>query len=339
MKKSLALLFLTSMIIGCANNGSVSDSTSNNSSDPIDEKHYQMLFDNKFEKGFLFSPANCNGREGIQAPDNRWMNDVKLTFGDNDGSGISWLGQQHGDIYSLNDVYNRTTNNVPAYKDGYYTFSDESKKLSVNPTTGSLYMELNTSKEYMVPRKDNEDWCHLLLSQGFQKSISVKECESIDFTIDLDMKKFEDYMDGKANTNVHAAQFLMYLVIKSEAGLDANDFFWFGIPFFDNRYPNGVPEGGNVDAGGAGATSKYIYHMDSNEFIPGGLHLGQKRSVNIDLKPQFAYALAYTQSKGYFTNSTVDDLTFQSMNIGFEIPGTYDCGIEISNFSLTANYK
>lgn len=340
MKKTfLSIVMLTLSVVGCSGTGNPSTSTPTTPSSSIDEKHYQCIVDNKFQKGFTVNPANGQRQDDKWFPDERWMSDVDLTYGENEGSKPVWIVSQHGDIYSLNDKYNKYVGGKPTYENGYYTFQDESKIMSVNPEKGALYLELNTSAEYVRPRQAQEAWCHILLNQGFEKAVRLSEVESVDFTIDLEMKKFVDNMNGQANSGLHATQFLMYIIVKSENAFDANDYFWFGIPFFDNRYPNGLPEYGHIDAGGAGATSKFIYGMQSSDYLPNGLPIGEKQSVNIDIKPYLGYALIKAQSMNFFMNSTVNDLTFQSMNIGFEIPGSYDCGIEISNFALTANYK
>lgn len=335
MKKSLiTVLSLTALLsLGACNSSSLSTITST-----LDETSFQLIKDNRFEKGFSCEPASGTRPDDGWFPDERWNMNVDLTYGENVDDNPVWILAQHGDLYALNDVYNRLTDNKPEFENGYYTFKDTSKQVSVNPTTGSLYLELNTSKEYTRPRKPSEQWSHLLLQQGFDRAVSLGEVDSVDFTMDIEMKKFEDHMEGQANPSVHATQFLMYLVIKSDAALDANDFFWFGIPFFDNRYPNGLPESGMVDAGGAGATSKFIYGMPSADYLPNGVKLNTKSSINVDIKPYIGSALIKAQSMGYFVNSELSQLYFQAMNIGFEIPGTYDCGIEISNYSLTANY-
>lgn len=301
-----------------------------------DEKVKQIILDNKFKNGFSFSPADGSRMDDAWIPDNRWSRSVDLTYGNPDGKPL-WLGAQHGDIYGLNDVYNKTTSNLPTYENGYYTFTDTSKELSVNPDTGALYLELNTSKEYTRPRKSGEQWCHILIEQGFAEAVHVSETESITLTADLEMKKLINHMsDSEYDVNTHTIQYLMYLVIKSEAALDAGDFFWFGIPFYDYRYrETGSPETGLIDAGGAGATSKFIYWMPGIELLPNGLPLNQKQQINVDLKTYIGDALVMASTKfGKFTHSTIDDLTFQSMNLGFEIPGTFDCGIELSNFGL-----
>lgn len=336
MKKTnfIIPMMLALLLTSCNNNPTTSSSTSS-----VDESSYQMIVDNKFERGFSCDPGNGNDPDTGYIPENRWPSTIDLTYGNEEGP--IWQMAQHGDIYSLNDHYNKYTGDRKvSYEDGYYTFYDESKKVSVNPTEGNLYLELNGSKEYKRPRKSGEQWSHLLIQEGFKKAVQMSEVESVILNIDLEMKKFEDHMNGQANSGVHATQFLMYLVMKSNNTAETGGFFWFGIPFFDNRYPNGLPESGMADAGGAGATSKFIYGMPSRDYIDDGvLQLNKKTHINVDIAPYILNALILAQSKGYFTASSYDDLTFQSMNIGFEIPGTYDCGIEISDFTLTANYN
>ena len=332
---SLLLISMSALMMACSNTPSQS-TTPQTPTTSVDEKRKQIILDNTFKKGFSMSSANGSQMDTGWFPENRWPMSVDLTYGEEEGNDPLWMGAQHGDIYGLNDIYNKTTGNKPTYENGYYTFKDTSKELSVNPEKGALYMELNTSKEYTRPRKAQEQWCHLLLEQGFAEPVHVSEASHIQLTADLEMKKFENHMsDTEFESGNHTTQFLMYLVIKSEAALDANDFFWFGISFYDYRYPNGIPEGGMVDAGGAGATSKFIYHMPGYDLLPNGLPLNEKQSIDIDLKTYIGSALVLANTKfGKFTNSTIDDLTFQSMNIGFEIPGTFDCGIELSNFGI-----
>ena len=333
---SLLLISMSALTVACSNApATTTNEPTTTPTTSVEEKRKQIILDNTFQRGFSMSPANGSQMDTGWFPENRWPMSVDLTYGDNNEDPL-WLGAQHGDIYGLNDIYNKTTGTKPTYENGYYTFKDTSKELSVNPEKGALYMEVNTSKEYTRPRKNQEQWCHLLIEQGFAEPVHVSEASKIQLTADLEMKKLEKHMsDSEFNASNHTAQFLMYLVIKSEAALDANDFFWFGISFYDYRYPNGIIEGGMVDAGGAGATSKFIYHMPGYDLLPNGLPLNEKQSVDIDLKSYIGSALVLANTKfGKFTNSTINDLTFQSMNIGFEIPGTFDCGIELSNFGI-----
>ena len=335
-------LALLGLLAGCSSSqggNAGSGSTPVASSSKEDASTYQMIVDNTWQEGFSCDPGSGSNPDTGYFPENRWGSTVDLTYKD-DAKPV-WIMSQHGDIYSLNDHYNKYTGDrTVECVDGYYTFYDESKKVAANPTTGSLYLELNASKEYERPRKNGEQWCHLLLNEGFKKAVSTSEIDSCIFSADMTLKKFEDHMDGQANSNVHAAQFLMYLVVKSSNGAEDSGFFWFGIPFFDNRYASGLPESGMVDAGGAGATGKFIYSCPSAEYIDDGiLPLGETVHIEFDITSYLNRGLLMAQKSGYFTKSSYNDLVFQSMNIGFELPGTYDIGVEISSFELTANYK
>lgn len=338
-KRFLLPLLIAGLLTGCSNDGASKTTTSATSTTSEDDSVYQMIVDNTWQEGFSCDPGSGSNPDTGYIPDNRWPNTVELTYKEN--ASPVWIMSQHGDIYSLNDHYNKYTGDrTVECIDGYYTFYDESKKVAANPETGSLYLELNASQEYQRARKNGEQWCHLLLNQGFKKAVQLSDVDSVILTADMNMKKFEDHMKEEANPSVHAAQFLMYLIVKSNNTAEDDGYFWFGIPFFDNRYQSGLPESGMIDAGGAGATSKFIYGAPSAEYIDGGiLQLGEDTHIEFDVKSYIGRALVFAQSKGIFTNSTINDLTFQSMNIGFELPGTYDIGVEISNFALTAYYS
>jgi hypothetical protein len=79
--------------------------------------------------------------------------------------------------------------------------------------------------------------------------------------------------------------------------------------------------------------------MPQIDFMPNGLQVGVNNQINVDLIPYFARALMLAKEKGALLNTTVEDLYLTNMNIGYEIPGTYDVSITIQNFSLKATKK
>lgn len=338
MKKRLAIfpLIACALLSSCGGGTTPPDEKKD---DPVDDEPLELLLDPTFKNGFTCKPSSGHRNTDGWQPEDKYMLDVDVQYG-TPSSGPAWTLSQHGDVYSLNDKYNKIAGGVPTDNgDGSYTMSDESKTVIANPSAGSLYLELNTSKEYARDRKNQEEWCHILLDTGFKETVSLVDLESCELTIDLDLKKFENHMYGTVNPDVHAAQFLMYIVVKSIGGTTQGNWFWFGIPFFDNRYPTGLPEGGLVDAGGAGATGKYIYQTPTNSFLPGGLQLNEKASIDFDIVDAIGQGLVYAQNHGQMLGATVDDLQFSYMNIGWEVPGTYDVGVEISNFSIKATKK
>lgn len=329
------ILVLSCMLLGLT--ATSCEPRTNNPINPDDANYVQYIRDNKFEKGFRCEAASAFNIETHYIPEDRYPFAVDLTYPEpGQKNSALWAVAQHGDVYSLNDHYHKVNGAYPpatATDDGWYYFRDESKCLGANPTKGACYLELNTSKEYPRDRVPGDAWCHILLSQGFTETCNIREVDEIILTMDLTQKKWEDHMYGPANSGVHACQFLMYIVCKSYNSYDATGYFWFGIPFFDNRYPHGLNESSMLDQG----TGKNMYGMPSGDYITTPFAPGVTNNINIDLLPYFTRGLALCQGDGFFTHSTVEDLYFSDMNIGFEIPGTYDCAFEMSNFTLTGH--
>ena len=339
MKKTLIILlslvlFTALLLSGCDKGNNV---------DP-DEDKIALLLDNKFQDGFSVMPAN-------NSPDTYPINfDLRLP-GTSSDSAIMWTVAQWGSKTGFGDSYGNTliTGHAPyePIKTGdTYRYETETKAFEINPIEGSLTFELTTSKEYVdnngniKPRSASvEPWVHLLIEQGFSDMVQVKDTESIVLTMDIHLTKMVN-MFGSAtyNPNLHAAQFLMYLVVKSVNPMDS-EYMWFGIPLYDNRYTT-IAESGMIDTG----ENKFLYSMPSNDYIPGGLVAGasieNKVSVNFDIVPYFERALNICKTQhNRFLNSTADDLYIQGMNLGWEIPGVFDVSVTVSNLSLTANKK
>jgi hypothetical protein len=295
-----------------------------------EESKLQLLQDRYFENGFIISPADNDPQ-----PDNRYPLDYELTYGSPNGQ-ISWLLGQAGNRFGLADEY-AISGKVVEYIDNEYILEDTSKKIMINPDQGYITLELNASKEYLDPRAPKEAWPHLLLQQGLSRNLILSEANSVTLSMNITLNKLDRMMsDEEYIESLHTAQFLMYIVVRTNAALDANEFMWFGIPFLDARY-NVLDEGGMIDAGTAGNTGKFIYQMPQADFMPNGMVLNQKIDVDIDLLPYFGRALVLAKENGALLNSTLDDLYITNMNIGYELPGTYDVSITIQDFSLLAD--
>jgi hypothetical protein len=333
MKKTIDLLLLiaASLLSACGGGSEGSESGGDGS--------YELFNDPKFENGFNVRPADRSFSDG-STPDNRWPLNSRLYYGGNEDASYAWTIQQAGDIYGLGDVYNQTTDAVPEEtEDGTYIFSDTSKSVQVNPTKGTFRYELNTSLEYEEPRVAMGAWCHLLLEEGLAKRVQLSEIESLSLSIDVTLDKIENHMsDSEYNPSLHTCQFLIYFVCNTNASLDSGSYLWFGVPIYDYRYTV-IEEYGNTDAGGAGATNQFIYSMSTESYLPDGMTVGTQYNISIDMKPAMSRGLEVAQSKGYLTNSTVDDLSIEYMNIGYEIPGTFDSAMTIGGLSLLATPK
>lgn len=324
MKKILLFIVLCStafIFIGCNKDVIV-----------VEDTQIELITDNHFVNGFTISPADKDPQ-----PDNRYPLDYDITYGNPTGQ-ISWLSGQAGNIYGLADAYALDGKEVE-YTDSNYIIEDQSKKLIINPETGRLTFELNASQEYSAPRESKEAWPHLLIMQGLSQQITLDEVDQIILSVDITLDKLINYMTAEEyDSSLHTAQFLMYIVARSNAAEDAGEFMWFGIPFYDARYTV-LPESGMIDAGTAGNTGKFIYQMPQNEFMPNGLPLNQEVNISIDIIPYFQRALALAHEQEVLLGTSVEDLYLTNMNLGFEVPGTYDIAITIENFSLLAMLK
>lgn len=295
-------------------------------------KEIELLSDNCFKNGFTFNPADKEPQ-----PENRYPLPYDLTYG-NPSDSISWIVEQFGNIYGLADAYAIDGKKVE-YRESSYIIEDPSKKMIINPELGSLTFELNASKEYTSPRKSKEAWPHLIMEQGFKEQLIVKDIETIKLRMDVTLNQAINQMsETEYDPSLHTAQYLMYIVLRSNAAADAGEFMWFGIPIYDARYKY-LPESGMADAGTSGNTGKFIYQMPQNEFMPNGLPAGEKVDIDVDLMPYFERALSLAHKKNFLVNTTIDDLYLTNMNIGFEIPGTFDISVTLENFSLKAKLK
>lgn len=321
----LVLILFITLLVGCDNN-KVPDE------DDPEDKFIELINDNKFQNGFTISPADNEPQ-----PDNRYPldYDIRLT---SEPTSISWLVGQAGARFGLADAYAIGGKTVEKIGDDYY-IEDTSKKMIINPDIGRLTLELNASEEFLEPRKSKEGWPHLLLQQGLSRQISIDEVNNVKLNLDITLNKLDRHMTDEAfDPNLHTAQFLMYIVVRTNNAQDGNTFMWFGIPFLDARYQF-LPEGGMIDAGTAGNTGMFIYQMPQIEFMPKGLPVGEQVKINVDIIPYLTRALQLAKEKDALLHSTIDDLYLTSMNIGYEVPGTYDVSITLENFSLMAEMK
>lgn len=330
MKKTVFLLPLVVLMTSSCFSGDPTDSATGGGA----PKEIELFPDNHFANGFNAYPGNKSFEDGTY-PENDWTDNVVLKYDENT-SGTSWQLQQAGCIYDLNDIYNPITKAYPERVDGYYQFNGVSNYVHVNPDIGEITLGLNASKEYEHTRKDKENWPHLLLQNMLTENISIAELESLTFTIDLEIGCEMKMPESEFNENLHTAQFLMYIIVNTNSAMDAGEYFWFGIPFYDYRYKSAMKPNAMIDNGTSGNTGKVIYQMGNQDFAPNGFELNKKYSIEIDLIEKFQDALAAAHSLDRMLNTTLEDLNIANMNIGWELPGTFDVYSTISNFSLKA---
>ncbi len=227
----------------------------------------------------------------------------------------------------------------PLIKNDTVIYQNEGKKLSFLKTdqTTLVGLEVAGSKEYTAPRKDKESWVHLLLEQKFKNKVVIKSIKKLVYTIDARLLYAENKMGVSFDKRLHTAQISLYLSVenvnKQSAGY--GDYFWFGLPLYDYRYRDFLQYAAQ-DLGKADATKKFIFTVAGKELFNGSLQDKQWISINKDVYPQMIAGFGIAKERGFLCNTTLSDLAIVNANLGWEVTGTFDCGIQFKNLILTA---
>ena len=346
----LAITFLLTSV-GCATKSPQSDGVSSSSTDtstsvstgtttsatPLES--HSLLVDPLFKNGFTIK-----GLGGTQGTTNR----VGYFPSNLDTSKrIHWNLAQWMARYSFVDPSVATETNP---SEGVYAVETPSEIFAVDTNTGLLTFNCKASACYDAPRVGNEGWMHLLIETDFYNGDNwnkVSELSSLVVSMDTQLTKFEDHMGDAFNGQVHAAQFLLYLVManRNPESKDYGRYIWFGLGMFDNRteHCNG---GAMLDKG----TGAMMYGVSTEKSCVSTYRYRVGNTVRAGTDtPWVSYryvmfleaeiALRLTQYNGYLRDTTMDDLYFTGMNMGWEVPGTYDVEMLVKNFNVVAQRR
>ncbi|HLT00255.1 MAG TPA: hypothetical protein VK005_02075 [Acholeplasma sp.] len=232
-------------------------------------------------------------------------------------------------------------------KDGNYIYETPSRKIEVNPSNNGYYrVDLLGSKEYDHPRQGGEPWPHNLIEQNFTQSVKIGEISRLVLTLDVSINSVVNMMGDAYNPDMHAAQFLWYVTVNNAVPQDSNpdevgkpgDFFWFGIPIYDSRF-DFINESKHIDQGAPGTTNKLIYSISSRNYINEKIQFGKIYHIEIDILPYLREAFIYAASNNALVNAKLENLVVNYMNLGWELPGTFDVSSTIQNLSIKAYMK
>lgn len=311
--KGMTLIFLMHLS-GCAGTRKVSETEEVAGMKPLIE-------DFTFRKGL-----SLRGNDSFD-PD---RGGIIFPFHEKQGDPVWQLAEWGSDfLLSQNDLM---------VKDGMKTFRNKGKSITFQKSDGitRVQMEVKASEEYIHPRKEGDPWPHLLLEQEFLTKPKLTDMDRFVLIFEGRLMYCDSRMDeDEFDSSLHTAQYQMFLTIqnlnKESAGY--GDYLWFGIPFYDDRYIV-IPHYAAKDGGKEDATGKFIYSLSSDEFTEKGFHTGEWIRIEKDLKPFIKEAVLYAQDRGYLKSSDLDDFRVSGMNIGWEVPGTFDCGFEFRRLDL-----
>lgn len=291
-----------------------------------EKKGTEVFRDRKFARGFSLTPLDP---KIVQQGGGFEKTNVDTLFWETEKRPPVWQLAQWYSKYNLAHV------KPEIGSDSSITYRNEGKRLVRYPD-GSILLELTASKEYNHPRKQGEQWPHILLEQKFKdRSPIIGMAKELLFSMDIKLVKCENKMKEETfDDKLHTAQSPFYFIIENcnKGSKDYKKYIWFGIPSFDYRYKNtGNEDKVSWDIG----TNTYIYDVPEVK-LWGDVSFqdGKWHEAFADILPLIKQALETIRSKGIFINTSLDDLQITGMNFGWEIPGTFDAALCVRNFSL-----
>jgi hypothetical protein len=143
---------------------------------------------------------------------------------------------------------------------------------------------------------------------------------------------------GDYSPDTHAAQFQIFFTVqnRNRRSPGFGDLVWFGVPIYDNRdrFPKAFK------ARDFGGTAKFIFTPDGKTFTSQSAHDGAWVVIDKDLLPLMRDALATAWKRGFLKGSSdLSDYSIGGMNMGWELPGTFDVEMDIRRLSLRAEGK
>lgn len=247
-------------------------------------------------------------------------------------------------------VYPATEMNYKRESDGFVSISNPTSHISVNPSTGSVKLYCDAREEYgatpaycsfpriSAPRAERQAWPHLLIEQSIAGSVSLADISAAYFDMGFTMKVCEDYTEPKVASR-HTAQFQWIICVQCcNSSLDAyGEAFWFNIPIVDARdgtceYRTQASSG--LDSGKDDSTGNMIYSVSNYDYTGGAVSLDKKYELSVDMYGKITEAFGSLKKSGRLNGCELSDMRIFSTNIGWELPGTYNVGVDIDYVSL-----
>ncbi len=213
-------------------------------------------------------------------------------------------------------------------------FQLKNQARSVSFGDGVLSLAVNAAVEYGErPRRAEEPWVHLLVEQPIVEQPRLDELATLRLHCEARRVRSELVRTDGYDPRLHAAQFLIFLSVQNlEKGSPGfGDYLWFGVPVYDNRYRTSSTYAAPDTAG----SGKYIYTPGSEHYTSASTHEEGWVTFDADLLPLIREGLATARAQG-FLKGLEDDGLFRiaAINMGWEVPGTFDVEMQIRRLSL-----
>ena len=247
------------------------------------------------------------------------------------------------------NVANPDEGTITECSEGVFELKTPTNCLLVDTNQKSLTFTCTTTNCYDHPRTASNPWQHLLIETSFTDIYQpddfsiVTSLESLKISGKVQLLNFEDHMGEAFDPGIHAAQFLLYLTVHN-ANPESKGFkemIWFGVNFFDNRrewseYSALFDEGTQCLMVGIG--NRPVFPGGKSFFENGKIVFGEgtpEYAFEIEALPMIKNAYYTAREEGYFQNTNFEDLCVSGMNMGWEMPGTYNASINVRDFDIT----
>ncbi len=137
---------------------------------------------------------------------------------------------------------------------------------------------------------------------------------------------------------IHAAQFQIFITVQdlNKDSPDYGNYLWFGVPIFDNR-KRVVSTYSAPDFGGTG---KFIHTPGSERFTKGSTHDEGWVVFDAELLPLVREGLAAAHGRGFLKGlDEAPSFRVTAFNMGWEVPGTFDVGMQVRKLSLVSESR
>ena len=224
--------------------------------------------------------------------------------------------------------------------DGSLCYSNVAKTVTLGAAgsdRGDLGMAVRASAEYgSRARKSGEPWVHLLVEQNIGNPPALADLSAARLHVEARLMASEKRPMPDYSPGLHAAQFQIFFSVQNlnRQSPGYGKYLWFGIPIYDDRH-RVVPSHKARDTGG---TSMFIYTPSGDVFSVKSAQDREWITIDTDLLPLMREGLEYAWRRNFLKESqALADYRIAGMNIGWEMPGTFDVDLAIRRLSLRAS--
>lgn len=333
IKLGMTMITLVLFILGfgCSDKDKQTGATPGVTENGLEEGSYvldtfKLVADPDFRGGFyLLDPKG--GQRRIVA---------KLVSGEPSDETV-WYMAQWNSRYSLKEAEFREL------ESGGVEYVNEANRVIINPGESELILGVNSYIEYdgRARTKPQDPWVHLLVEQDFDvdNAPSLAEMEAVNFTITARLNHSERYHSDNYSTGLHAAQFLIHFIVQNRnpGSRGYGDFYWFGIPLYDDRYtfaPRYEAQDFAVQQG------KFIFTPGTKAYTDKSFNDGEWVTIEKNVLPFILEGLNAAWEKGYLKDSrNLDDYFISNMNMGWEVPGLFNVEMHVRHLDIEVVWR